>query len=127
MSFIDVDFPELMKKKCDIITTTDLCETIGPFQRYTVDEGTHLRSSKYIALGCDLTDIEKVQKLVSNEVDLSSSLILCIAEVSITYMMTETADALIAWAAQHEDSALPLMSDHHPVAVLNNCSTILSP
>ena len=110
--YIDVDFPQLIKKKCDIIADTDLRNILGPYEKYDVLEGILLRSSNYIAIGCDLTNVQKLEQMLSSEIDTSSSLILCTAEVSITYMLTGTADALIYWAAQHEDSLFSWKSSH---------------
>ena len=67
-------------------------------------EATYLRSPHYLALGCDLADMSKLDQCVAGEIDLASSLVLCVAEVSITYMKTEAADALISWAGQQRDS-----------------------
>lgn len=103
--FVDVDFPELMAKKKEIIVNTpQLRNLLGSHQTVEDYSGTHLRSKHYSALGCDLTDIPKLEALLTNEMDFSRSLILCVAEVSITYMDVEAADSLIHWAANHKDS-----------------------
>lgn len=94
-----------MANKCDIIANTPrLRDTIGSYQFFETVEGACLRSDHYSAVGCDLADIAKLERLVADEVDTSTSLILCTAEVSITYMNIEAADALIKWAARYEDS-----------------------
>lgn len=59
-----------------------------------------------MALGCDLADINKLSEFLENETDLESSLILCIAEVSVTYMDVAAADSLIRWASRYNDSML---------------------
>ena len=65
---------------------------------------TYLRSPHYLALGCDLADIKSLNQHLTSEIDLATCLVLCVAEVSVTYMNTEAADALISWAGQQRDS-----------------------
>ena len=106
-TFVDVDYPELIAKKCNVImNTAQLQEMLSPFQEANKAGGVFLRSNQYSALGCDLTNVENLERTLAGVLDLSSSLILCTAEVSITYMNIEAADALIKWAARHDDSTL---------------------
>ncbi len=105
--FVDVDFPELMVMKQEIIVNTPpLRNLLGLPQSLENRSGIHLRSEHYSALGCDLTDIPKLEALLSKEMDFSNSLILCVAEVSMTYMDVKAADSLIRWAANLNDSML---------------------
>ena len=102
---MDIDFPELMEKKCDIIcNTSQLRDLLGPHVRSLDPGGLALRSEHYLAIGCDLTDIIRLDILLTSEVQMSTCIVLCTAEVSITYMDTNTADALIQWAGLHDDS-----------------------
>ena len=102
---MDVDYPPLMEKKCDIISNTSrLKDLLGPHDRPLDHSGLTLRSEHYIAIGCDLADITKFDMLLTSQVQLSSCLVLCTAEVSVTYMDTNIADALIRWAGLHDDS-----------------------
>ena len=59
-------------------------------------------------MGCDLADTGKLDKLLGTLVDFSTCLVLCTAEVSITYMDIHAADSLIAWAARQNDSTFEL-------------------
>ena len=94
-----------MKKKCDIITKApQLQDLLGRYDRSLHPDGLILRSENYLAIGCDLADIVRLNTLVASEVQMSKCLVLCIAEVSITYMDTNAADALIRWAGLHDDS-----------------------
>ena len=94
-----------MKKKCDVISSTpQLQDLLGPYDRSLDSSGLDLRSESYLAVGCDLTDIVSLDTLVASEVQMSRCLVLCIAEVSITYMDSNAADALIRWAGLHDDS-----------------------
>ena len=103
--FVDVDFPDLIAKKCNVVgSTSQLRELLGHFDRSAEATGVFLRSGNYSALGCDLVDLARLKKLLSGEIDTSNSLILCTAEVSITYMNDKAADALIQLMSQFEDS-----------------------
>lgn len=94
---MDVDYKELMMTKTSIVTETPvLHELVMP------KEGTSshfvLESERYYGVGCDLRDLEKVDSAIRSLGDLDEALILCIAEVSVTYMDQGAADVLIAWA-----------------------------
>ena len=62
-----------------------------------------IRSNHYVGVGCDLRDIARLDKTLEEELQIRSCLVLCSAEVSITYMDLDAADALITWAAQYDD------------------------
>ena len=103
-SFIDLDFPDLIAKKAEvIINTPQLRELIDPLERPSSPGELAIRSENYLALGCDLGDISRLEELLAESIDGSRSLILCIAEVSMTYMDVKAADALIKWAAQYNN------------------------
>jgi tRNA wybutosine-synthesizing protein 4 len=94
-----------MAKKSDVIVnTSQLRDLVGSYERPPDHSGVFLRSEVYLALGCDLGNITRLEELLAREVDTSNALMLCTAEVSVTYMNTEAADALIHWAAQYSDS-----------------------
>ena len=87
--FVDVDYPALIARKCEIITKTpQLSNLVQPIDEGLTSTATYLRSPHYIALGCDLTDIEGLSHTLAGEIELASCLVLCVAEVSITYMDT---------------------------------------
>lgn len=137
--FVDIDFPELIAKKCDVISNTpQLRDILGSLQRPGEDSGIFLRSEHYLALGCDLTDLARLEGILAGEVDASSSLILCTAEVSITYMNVEAADALIRWATRYDESvsthnalcyyclALTVSYKYTSVSLNNICRPVLN-
>ena len=102
--FVDVDYPELMKKKRDaIISSPQLQEILQPLT-VSIAGPILLRSTNYTALGCDLADTKELGTVLDDVFDTSKCSILCTAEVSITYMGVEAADSLIAWAAHYDDS-----------------------
>lgn len=59
-----------------------------------------------MALGCDLTNIKNFDELLRKQIDLTECSILCIAEVSMTYMNVAAADCLIRWMAHFDDGIL---------------------
>ena len=99
-----MDFSDLIEKKCDVISNTPLQNLLGHYVRPLDPSGLIMRSERYLAIGCDLADITKLDMLLASEVQMSNCLVLCIAEVSITYMDTKAADSIIQWAGSHDDS-----------------------
>jgi len=97
-----VDYPTLISEKTEAIRSNpqlrDLLTRI-----IHGDTGIRLQSEQYYAVGCDLADIAGLDELLKNEIDLSQCLVLCIAEVSITYMSIEAANNIICWAALQND------------------------
>jgi tRNA wybutosine-synthesizing protein 4 len=58
-----------------------------------------LQSDQYLQVGCDLRELSELLGILDSSVDIDECLILCTAEVSITYMNVEAADALVRWAS----------------------------
>ncbi len=109
VTFIDVDFPDLISKKSEmILSTPQICEVLGEVHRPDKMDGVFLQSPSYHAVGCDLANTRRLSQLLNCLIDPSEYQILCIAEVSITYMDVDTADALIAWAAKQNDGMVEL-------------------
>ena len=104
--FVDVDYRQLIAKKCEtVFTTRQLYDVLGHVETPIAAEAVCLRSDKYLAMGCDLQDIDKLDELLKREFNLSNCQVLCIAEVSVTYMDVKAADALISWAAHLGDGS----------------------
>ena len=100
----------MIAKKVDvIIKSPQLRELVDPLERPSSPDGLGLRSENYLALGCDLGYISRLDELLAGSIDRSRSTILGIAEVSMTYMDVKAANALIKWAAQYNNS----MRDKH--------------
>ena len=124
--FIDVDYPELIKKKCDVITTTPQLQDLLQPREVSNGGPIFLRSERYTALGCDLTNTKHLETILANEFEISKCLLLCTAELSVTYMNVEAADLLIEWAAQYDDSMLPILFWALKCCLTDSVSTILS-
>lgn len=69
----------------------------------TSQNPVYLRSDQYMALGCDLRDLDTLERILRAEFKVPASSILFVAEVSVTYMPVADANALIAWASTLED------------------------
>lgn len=97
--FVDVDYKALMLTKTGIIQATPrmrdlLTPKAAPANGYAV-----LDSDQYLAVGCDLRDIAGLSATIGPLIKPDECLALCVAEISVTYMKPDAADALIEWAA----------------------------
>lgn len=100
-----------------IVDTQQLRDVLSHIELTTSAEAVRLRSDSYLAIGCDLNDTGKLHEVLHNEIDLPSCQVLCIAEVSVTYMEVQAADALISWAACLGDGSLVAKQlDHEFIA-----------
>ena len=107
VTFVDIDYPQLIAKKCKIINNTpQLRDLLHHPIWYEDSNDVPLESDEYLALGCDLRDIKKLEATLIEKLDIEHCLILFTAEVSIVYTDVDTADALIAWAARFENGTL---------------------
>ena len=94
-----------MEKKCDVIAnTSQLRDLLGPYDQPLNLSGLILRSERYLAVGCDLADITRLDMILTSVIQMLDCQVLCTAEVSMTYMDTNAADSLIRWAGHHDDS-----------------------
>jgi tRNA wybutosine-synthesizing protein 4 len=87
----------MLAKKEIIEATPRMADLLTP-QALPDDGYTVLNAKEYIAVGCDLRDINGL------DIGMKSSrpdqcLVLCVAEVSLIYMDLDKTDALIEWAA----------------------------
>lgn len=98
--FLDVDYPQLMEKKRERMLSNDLLrDALLKTKLRPAEQPILLRSDSYMALGCDLKDLETLEKTLRAEFDMTATSILFVAEVSVTYMPLKDSDALIQWAS----------------------------
>ncbi|KAB5583350.1 methyltransferase-like protein [Coniochaeta sp. 2T2.1] len=99
VKFIDIDFPDLMlRKKTTVLSTPRLVDPLTNLE--TSETGTvQLKSVHYAQIGCDLRQLDALRAALSELVNIANCTFIFVAEVSITYMETEAADALIQWAS----------------------------
>lgn len=108
-TFVDVDYPDLiLKKRSIVLETPELANLLGSdFSCSNEDaNGVVLRSPKYSQVACDLREPENLRQALARICDLSKCEVLFIGEVSITYMDTTSADALIEWASTLKNGQL---------------------
>ena len=58
------------------------------------------RSDQYLQLGCDLRDLDALNRGLISAVDIDNCIALFTAEVSITYMTADASDSLIQWTSR---------------------------
>lgn len=97
--FVDIDFPDLLRKKCRIVQDTP--ELLNVLDEVTTPASgqVFLNSDQYIQIGCDLRELGKVEESLASVLDIPNCEFIFVAEVSITYMETEGADGVIKWAS----------------------------
>jgi tRNA wybutosine-synthesizing protein 4 len=99
--FIDIDYPPLIKRKTAIIRENE--ELSSLLKEVSYDDGPiAIRSRNYIAIACDLSNIQELDRIFREENLAEEADFEFIAEISITYMEPEDADAVIKWAAEFE-------------------------
>ena len=103
VTFIDVDYMALMEKKRDVVRSTAELNEMLVNVTFPESGMLLLRSDQYLQVGCDLRELSELSTLLASAVDTEKCLILCTAEVSITYMNVEAADALVKWASKLPD------------------------
>ncbi|KAH8705111.1 leucine carboxyl methyltransferase family [Talaromyces proteolyticus] len=97
-TFVDIDYEKLMGIKTTLIQKTDVFkDVLGKMDIYPEPNPVLLRASHYVAVGCDLKNLKKLGEGLNEIFGSSPVSILCTAEVSLTYMDIESADALVSW------------------------------
>ncbi len=88
-----------MQKKRDVVRSTAELNQMLANVTFPESGTILLQSDQYLQVGCDLRELPDLTASLAAAVDIEKSLILCTAEVSITYMNVEAADALVKWAS----------------------------
>ncbi|KAI1412461.1 LCM-domain-containing protein [Hypoxylon sp. FL1857] len=97
--FVDIDFPDLIEKKCRVVQETPELNSLLTGVKTNVGNHVQLQSDQYVEIGCDLRNISDIEKALSTVVDIANCEFMFVAEVSITYMETDGADSVIKWAS----------------------------
>ena len=102
VKFVDIDYEALMIKKRDVVRSQkELNCLLSNIE--VANETVLLRSDQYFQVGCNLRDLKVLSRILEGIMNIETCLILLVAEVSITYMNVEAADALIRWAGTLPD------------------------
>jgi hypothetical protein len=94
----------MIKKRDTVSSIMELNSLLSNVE--VLDGDVLFRSDQYLQLGCDLRDLGLLNQTLTSVVDVENCIILFIAEVSITYMNVEAADALIEWAGNFLDGEI---------------------
>ncbi|KAF1846610.1 LCM-domain-containing protein [Cucurbitaria berberidis CBS 394.84] len=114
-TFVDVDYPQLMEKKRDRMLSNSLLRNALLKTKLRSSEApVYLRSDQYMAIGCDLRELDTLERILRAEFDVPATSILFVAEVSVTYMPVRDADALIRWASTLDDARFCMLEQYLP-------------
>lgn len=95
--FVEIDFPDVVRRKINIIQRHDvLKDTIG---QYNVDPGNHsLVSDDYVIIPCDLTDLNKLESFMTDDFKVDFDLpTLLFSECVLTYVDYQQSVDLLQW------------------------------
>ncbi|KAK6363822.1 tRNA methyltransferase ppm2 [Orbilia blumenaviensis] len=122
VNFIDVDYPQSIRRKTEVIKTTpELCERLVDPVYFPDSDTVMVSSANYTAIGIDLSDLDKFSEVVQTYCQAHDEL-LFISEVAITYMPVGDADSLIEWASRFSSARFVLIEqilpagEKHPFA-----------
>ncbi|KKK23217.1 hypothetical protein P175DRAFT_0472781 [Aspergillus ochraceoroseus IBT 24754] len=105
-TFVDIDYEKLMiNKKMAIQRTEVITQVLGNVEFFSDDSGVQIRSPQYIAVGCDLKNLDKLDRVLKTHVLPAECAVLFLAEVSLTYMDVQSANAVVTWASKLSDDA----------------------
>lgn len=98
-----MDYPQLIDKKRDVVFAKSLLrDALLKTALRSAKAPVRVRSDQYMAIGCDLRDLQLLEQTLRTELDIPNSSILFVAEVSVTYMPLTDANKLIQWANAFE-------------------------
>ncbi|KIW00435.1 uncharacterized protein PV09_07964 [Verruconis gallopava] len=114
--FVDIDFPELIAKKIQIIEQEPvLNQRLGHQPTEDMSFPAIMFSSpQYYAVGCDLGDQKKLQNVFLNGLKLGHDAVLFIGEVSIVYMPHQESTKVIEICGNIADARFCLLENHIP-------------
>lgn len=114
VKFVDIDYPELMRKKKQMVQSTEELVSVLTNLKPDADGDVILQSDQYLQLGCDLRDLKRLESTLEKAVDINNCSVLFTAEVSITYMNVDAADALVRWASTLHEAQFCLLEQLMP-------------
>ncbi len=100
VKFVDVDFPDLIQRKREtVLKTRELREVLHWIrEKGELADPIVFESDEYVQIGVDLRELGRLREGLDMVVDVEESEFLFVAEVSVTYMEREGADAVVKWA-----------------------------
>ncbi|SCU99059.1 LANO_0F00650g1_1 [Lachancea nothofagi CBS 11611] len=115
LSFVDLDYPDLLSNKKKIIdSTAELKEIVGTLTSSSRSDGV-FEGESYTLAPCDLNNAASFQTLmISLELDDPSIIKVFVAEVSLAYMKTIKANAVITACSHLPNSHFVLLEQLLP-------------
>ncbi|KNG84409.1 leucine carboxyl methyltransferase 2 [Aspergillus nomiae NRRL 13137] len=105
-TFVDIDYAKLMvNKKKAIRQTNEITQLLEDVEFLPDENALQIRSKHYVAIGCDLKNLTKLDDVLRAEVLPSECAVLFLAEVSLTYMDVKSANAVVSWASRLNNDA----------------------
>ncbi|KAK3109236.1 tRNA methyltransferase ppm2, partial [Teratosphaeriaceae sp. CCFEE 6253] len=106
-----------MHNKLGIIDKTEQLKVLLPkLTKTNADAGLLASSDPYVAVGCDLYNVESLRHILQDHLRIedSSVAVLFVSEVSTAYMEKEAAQRVLEWAASLSDVRFCLLEQHLP-------------
>ncbi|PLN79169.1 leucine carboxyl methyltransferase [Aspergillus taichungensis] len=115
-TFVDIDYEKLMvNRKLSIQKSDDITQLLQEVEVLPNDSPIQVRSKNYVAVGCDLKNLEKLDEVLRRQILPSECSVLFLAEVSLTYMDVKSATAVLQWAAKlSNDAQFCILEQHFP-------------
>lgn len=100
--FVDIDYEKLMvHKKNAIRQTPAITGALEDVEFGSDEDAIQIRSPRYLAVGCDLKNMKKLDDVLRASVLPSDDCsVLFLAEVSLTYMDVKSANEVVTWASK---------------------------
>lgn len=83
-----------------MLNTPELVSQLPQLDTQPSIPNVFLSSDRYYQVGCDLRQTATLGAALASLVNVPECIFMFVAEVSITYMETETADSVILWASK---------------------------
>ncbi|KAL4802304.1 hypothetical protein BDV18DRAFT_64879 [Aspergillus unguis] len=100
-TFVDIDYEKLMLNKKAAVKQADaITQLLENVEFGSGESAVQIRSKEYVAVGCDLKNLEKLDHVLKTEVLPTDCAVLFLAEVSLTYMDVQSANAVVNWASR---------------------------
>ncbi|KAK5000385.1 tRNA methyltransferase ppm2 [Elasticomyces elasticus] len=115
VTFVDVDYSLLMLKKLHIIASNPpLLDLLQGWRELSSQSGVLGRADHYLAVGCNLCNVDELDKILQSELNVEDCSVLFVAEVSIAYMDRAASDTVLRWAAGYDDVQFCVLEQHLP-------------
>lgn len=123
LNFIDIDYPDLIKNKYDMIQKSDEIKNLIGEQKIPTEKDCLIMTDNYKLVGCDLKHSDKyqeiLQKLIINKEDIN----IFIAEVSLAYMKPIYANSIIEISSKVNNSHFLILEQIMPDGPYNSFAT----